>query len=147
MITIRSQAPSCPRESEARRRTMSTIATIHAMVATTPRSQSQSTVELYGLGEEPSVRPHRVGGPGVEGGLPSRQESRASRCLYEVRHAQADDARYKREAAEDAEGAVSAFRLGDRFGDVAFDLTAKLLEAPGLDVRESSFERPERFLR
>jgi catechol 2,3-dioxygenase-like lactoylglutathione lyase family enzyme len=51
MITIRSQAPSCPREREARRRTMSTIATIQAMVATTPRSQSQSTVQPYGFGD------------------------------------------------------------------------------------------------
>lgn len=51
MITIRSHAPNCPRESEVRRRTMSTIATIQAMVAMPPRSQSQSTVQLYGLGD------------------------------------------------------------------------------------------------
>ena len=51
MITIRTQAASWPRESEARRRTMSTIATIQAMVATIPRSQSQSTLQPYGFGE------------------------------------------------------------------------------------------------
>ena len=56
MITIRSQAPSCPRESEARRRTMSTIATIQAMVAAIPRSQSQSTVQPYGLATVPAAR-------------------------------------------------------------------------------------------
>jgi hypothetical protein len=31
---------------------MSTIATIQAMVATPPRSQSQSTVQLYGLSQD-----------------------------------------------------------------------------------------------
>lgn len=49
MITISTQAASWPRESEARRRTMSTIATIQATAATNPRNQSQSTVQPYGF--------------------------------------------------------------------------------------------------
>src|ERR671911_2057001 len=47
MITTKSHAATCPRESEARRRTMSTIATIQALVATIPSSQSQSIFQPY----------------------------------------------------------------------------------------------------